>query len=375
MSGRQIINAINNTNDYSIDATKINIDNTDMVDKINTIVNEQDENSKQIASNKKQISSKAEQTDVDKSIKELTTKIEKTSNKINLIITYGEDQSSLELTKEGLEIISNAINLNGLVTFTDLSDKNSKTVINGENIDTTNLRVKGNLITGRINGVDGIKFADGAYITNYDFGIAKGISFSAPNFKFISSDVHFEYGINNTNNNWSIDKDGNCRFNGSISGQNNIQLTNGNIYLPQGGGNHISDYLRLGDVIMAGLNSFHFITKSGEKATLYANNLNTMYSLSENDISTTNVNDVFDIINSVNVIETSNGLRIVDKPTKEIINNNCINVSINEKTKEKDINISVIDTLTVFWKAIQELKEENDYIKKQLKRASHGDTI
>ena len=359
ITGKQIIDAINNNTSEVIDGVKIGIDGTDITDKINQIETKQEKDTKDL--------------------KNETNKINKTANKIYWLVEDGTDQDNIELTKEGLKAIANAINLDRLVKFTDLSKENSNTIINGSNIktgiiaaeciDVDNLRVKGEFITGQINGLDGIKFADGAYATTYDYGVAKGLSFSAPDFKFISSDVHFEYGINNIKNNWSIDKDGNCKFNGSISGKNNIQLTNGSIYLPQGGGNHVTDYLRLGEVIMAGLNSFHFITKSGERATLYANNLNTTYSISENSVSTTNVNDIFDVINSVNIIETENGLRIVDKQTKECINNNCINISINKKTKEKDISISVIDTLTIFWKAIQELKYENNYIKNQIKGA------
>ena len=216
-----------------------------------------------------------------------------------------------------------SIDITGLVKFSDLSTE-GKTLIHGGNIDTENLIVNGELISGQINGLGGVKFADGAYLSSYPHGVAMGLSFSAPNFKFISGDVGFEYKIYGRSGKWSIDSDGllSCANasvsgtvtstnstvtgtascgkvstnglnvygssslsgtlyasgattlgttlsvkNGAIYGMNNLTLNRGSVYIPNFQSNTTMDYIRAGNGYLGCTDGgvFHFITNNASR--------------------------------------------------------------------------------------------------------------
>ena len=104
--------------------------------------------------------------------------------------------------------------------------------------------------------------------------------------------------------------------NRAIYGMGNIALARGTIYLPQGGGNNTTDYLRIGGGFVAGVSSgnFHFLTSNGNASSLYASNVRSAYSLEPNsrlsDIS------ALEQIDAINVVSTSEGLRLVAPMTK-----------------------------------------------------------
>ena len=338
-------------------------------------------------------------------------------------------------------------NFTGLVRFDDLS-KLGGTTINGGNIDTTNLHVKGELISGQINGVGGIKFAQGAVITSYDSHVAgyKGIQISAPSIKLGDRvDIHSAImysdvtGKNNASSNtttWTMTGNGALTCNtvtcntittsgqikvnslsvtntGSVSGQfsagsvvtnglnvygssnlngtvyisgactiaselnvknkaiygmGNIALARGTIYLPQGGGNNTTDYFRIGGGFMAGVSSgnFHFLTSGGSAARLYASNLSTSYSIEP----TMKISEIsaLDQIDSVNVVNTSEGLRLAAPTTRMCSDeSSVVTTTYNEETNQEEVNVDYNSAISTLWKAIQELKQENEELKKLIK--------
>ena len=330
-------------------------------------------------------------------------------------------------------------NFTGLVRFEDLS-KLGGTVINGGNIDTTNLRVRGELISGQINGVGGIRFADGAVIASYDSHVTgyKGISVSAPDVK-LGDKVNIYHptmyydviGKNNTNSStttWTMSSAGaltcasaslskTLNVNGVIYGMNNLALARGSIYIPSFGtsytydfirggnssiafadngpihfiyngtkssfiaggtvylphaGNVNCDHFRLGAGIMASPSSgsFHFLTASGNTSPLYAGRLYSADVLYLNEPMVISNNSVFDKINSVNVIETKNGLNLHNpiSTTNDIDESpDVVKTVYNEEKDEIKTSIDYTSAISTLWKAVQELKQENEELKKIIK--------
>lgn len=400
--------------------------------------------------------------DINGEIKEVSknvSKVEQTANSITSTVSdLSGKYTSLKQTVE-------SIDLTGVVTFSDLKTS-GKTVINGENIDTTNLRVKGELISGQINGVDGIKFDEGAVVTSYPHGVARGLGFSAPNFKFMSGDVGFDYGINNRSNKWSLDKNGalNCASsvitgqasigsvstngltvygstslsgslytsgsatigttlnvrNNAIYGMNNLVFNRGSVYipnfsssttmdymgvgygylgctdggvfhlitrgtsrniqigsnqslyLPHSGGSVSTEMIRLGGGIVAcpSSGSFHFITASGSTTPLYAGTLYSRSVLSVSESETISDKSVFDDIKSINVVNTSKGLRLYNPVSNVDLleeSTNAVKTTYNEEKNELETSIDFTTAIAVLWKAVQELKEENKELKKLIK--------
>ena len=156
--------------------------------------------------------------------------------------------------------------------------------------------------------------------------------------------------------------------NKAIYGMNNIALARGSIYLPQGGGNNTTDYLRIGGGFMAGVDSgnFHFLTRSGSSARIYASNVSTAYSLEP--IAKVSNHSVFDEINSVNVVDTEEGLRLIDNPVRVTSTNEtskAVYTTYNEKTEQAEVNIDYTTAISTLWKAVQELKSEVDSLKQE----------
>lgn len=86
--------------------------------------------------------------------------VEQTANKISWLVKSGTSASNFSLTDRVADLVATAININGYVKFTNLSQVNSSTVINGGNITTgtldcskitvTNLNA-GSITTGNLN--------------------------------------------------------------------------------------------------------------------------------------------------------------------------------------------------------------------------------
>lgn len=149
-----------------------------------------------------------------------------------------------------------------------------------------------------------------------------------------------------------------------IYGMGSITLDRGTIYLPQGGGNTTTDYVRIGFGIIAGVSSgnFHFLTMNASPASLYASNVRSAYSLEPNsrlsDIS------ALEQIDAINVVSTSEGLRLSSPNNKSSVDESKVVTKVyNEKTNQEEINVDYNSAISTLWKAVQELKQENEELK------------
>lgn len=144
--------------------------------------------------------------------------------------------------------------------------------------------------------------------------------------------------------------------------------------LPQGGGvQRECDYIRLGDMLMAGLSSMHFVTIDGNRGVVYAGNFNTSYRSNINSRSAKKINGAFDIINSVDVIEDEEGYKLVNKEddnSRNIpIDNKCVRkISDDENVSEDETTIDMLSTISLLWKSNQELIEENNKLNERLSK-------
>ena len=154
--------------------------------------------------------------------------------------------------------------------------------------------------------------------------------------------------------------------NQAINGMGNITLAKGTIYLPQGGGNNNTDYLRIGGGYMAGVSSgnFHFITSGGATSSIYAKNVVVGYSLQPSLISDVSA---LDKISEINVVNTSEGFRLIAPVNRSLDESQIVTTSYNEKTNQEEIQVDFNSAISTLWKAIQELKEENTELKKLIK--------
>ena len=181
------------------------------------------------------------------------------------------------------------------------------------------------------------------------------------------------YGDSNLDGNTYIS--GSCTISNTLNvrnrpiyGMGSITLDRGTIYLPQGGGNTTTDYVRIGFGIIAGVSSgnFHFLTMNASPANLYASNVRSAYSLEPNsrlsDIS------ALEQIDAINVVSTSEGLRLSSPNNKFSVDESKVVTKVyNEKTNQEEINVDYNSAISTLWKAIQELKQENDELKKMIK--------
>ena len=394
---------------------------TDSNDSLNDVVNDM----KEYTNN----SIKNQNAELRVEFDNITSRVESTEQTVDGV---NQKYTELKQTVDGF-------NFTGLVRFDDLS-KLGGTIINGGNIDTTNLRVRGELISGQINGVGGIRFAQGAVIASYDSYVPgyKGISISAPSIKLGDRvDIHSAImygdvvGKNNTSSattTWSMSGNGaltcasaklsgTLNVNGVIYGMNNLALARGSVYVPifetnitcdyirggnssiaftdtgpihfiynglrssfiaggviflPHGGNVNCDHFRLGAGIMASPSSgsFHFLTASGNTSPLYAGVLYSATRMSLDEPMVVSDNSVFDKINSVDVIETKDGLRLYNPiPTTKAIDKSTevVKTEYDEDKNEINTSIDYTSAIATLWKAIQELKQENEELKKLIK--------
>lgn len=201
-----------------------------------------------------------------------------------------------------------------------------------------------------------------------DAGVSK--SFNAG--KLVTNRIDV-YGDSNLDGNTYVS--GSCTIantlnvrNRPIYGMGSITLDRGTIYLPQGGGNTTTDYVRIGFGIVAGVSSgnFHFLTMNASPASLYASNVRSAYSLEP----TMKISEIsaLDQIDSVSVVNTSEGLRLATPITRMCSDENLVvTTTYNEKTNQEEINVDYNCAISTLWKAIQELRQKNEELKKLIK--------
>jgi hypothetical protein len=99
---------------------------------------------------------------------------------------------------------------------------------------------------------------------------------------------------------------------------------------------------------------------------LYAKNVSSSYSL--NSIETISEISALDKISDVGVINTSEGLRLVGlKGRANVDESSAVKTSYNKNTNQEEINVDYNSAIATLWKAVQELKEENNELKKLIK--------
>ena len=149
----------------------------------------------------------------------------------------------------------------------------------------------------------------------------------------------------------------------------NITLASGTVYLPQGGGNNNAEHARFGAGIVACPSSgtFHFLTANGSATRIYASNVTSAYSLES--VAKASNRSVFEEINSIKVIDTAEGFRLMDNPTKALTEEDnttsAVYTTYNEKTEQEEVNIDYTTAISTLWKAVQELKSEVDSLKQE----------
>lgn len=144
-------------------------------------------------------------------------------------------------------------------------------------------------------------------------------------------------------------------------------LARGTVYLPSGGGNNTTDHLAFHSGIIACVDSgnFHFVTAGGGNATIYPRGVVATYSL-DNVARTRTTSKALDVINSVPVVQTVEGFMLDVPKARTVENEQLITTTENEQTGELDISTNYNSILATMWKAIQELKQENEELRKLL---------
>ena len=76
----------------------------------------------------------------------------------------------------------------------------------------------------------------------------------------------------------------------------------------------------------------------------------------------------FEQIDVINVVSTSEGLRLSSPNNKSSVDeSNVVTKVYNEKTNQEEINVDYNCAISTLWKAVQELKQENDELKEIIK--------
>lgn len=148
-------------------------------------------------------------------------------------------------------------------------------------------------------------------------------------------------------------------------------IAGGSVYLPHAGTVNC-DHFRLGAGIMASPSSgsFHFLTANGATSPLYAGILYSATRMSLDEPMVVSSNPVFDKINSIDVIETKDGLRLYNPiPTTKAIDKSIevVKTEYDEDKNEINTSIDYTSAIATLWKAVQELKQENNELKEIIK--------
>ena len=232
------------------------------------------------------------------------------------------------------------------------------------------LPLTGGTVTGVTSFTKGIQSGTSVNWRITGDGIATFPGVNVHNSLVVSATVSGKDGVGGANT-WAIYNNGGAKFSGSIKGKGDtLQLDRGKILLPQGGNTqHECDYIRLGEMFMAGIRSIHFVTIGGDRGEVYAGNFNMSYRSSISR-SAKKINSVFDILDSIDVIEDEDGFKLIQNNKAKNINNynKCITPLTDEKLYEDEISVNILNTLSVLWKANQELIEENNKLNERLSK-------
>jgi hypothetical protein len=155
------------------------------------------------------------------------------------------------------------------------------------------------------------------------------------------------------------------------NGSRSSHLAQGSVYLPHNG-NTTCDHFRMGYGIMASPSSgsFHFLSANGNASPLYSGTVYTKSILAANETETITEKSVFDEINNINIISTKNGLRLFNpvETADELDSSPCVVKTQYNKEKEQiETDIDYTSAIATLWKAVQELKQENQELKKYIK--------
>ena len=148
--------------------------------------------------------------------------------------------------------------------------------------------------------------------------------------------------------------------------------SNQSLYLPHSYGNVSTEMIRLGGGIMAcpSSGSFHFITASGNTTPIYSGQVYTRSVMSLSEAISVDDWSVFDDMDSIDVINTSKGLRLYNKiSTASSLDESkeAIKTCVNDEKNELETEIDLTSAIATLWKAVKELREENKELKKLIK--------
>lgn len=213
--------------------------------------------------------------------------------------------------------------------------------------------VSGNLtVNGTLYGTNSIALSRGSvYIANF------------------GANYTMNYLRGNSNNIISFTDGGGIHF--LYSSYSGASMARGSVYLPHNG-NTTCDHFRLGYGVMASPSSgsFHFLTANGSASPLYSGTVYTKSILTANETKTITEKSVFDEINNINVISTKDGLRLFNpvETTDELDSSPCVVKTQYNKEKEHiETDMDYTSAIATLWKAVQELKEENQELKNKIK--------
>ena len=213
--------------------------------------------------------------------------------------------------------------------------------------------VSGNLtVNGTLYGTNSIALSRGSvYIANF------------------GANYTMNYLRGNSNNIISFTDSGGIHF--LYSSYSGASMARGSVYLPHNG-NTTCDHFRLGYGVMASPSSgsFHFLTANGSASPLYSGTVYTKSILTANETKTITEKSVFDEINNINVISTKDGLRLFNpiETTDELDSSPCVVKTQYNKEKEHiETDMDYTSAIATLWKAVQELKEENQELKNKIK--------
>ena len=399
-----------------------------------------------------------------------TSQIQQTANKIHWLVKDGTNQANMQLTSNGLNVIADAINLDGLVKFTNLSTQ-GQTTINGGNIttgtiDTNRVNIKGSttkkIVVGNDNytvydgaetdtnrkifmgfrtntainvpsvmlgynginpSVDGAVISGGTYTTyshypNNNNPEAVNLSYGALAFKYGAGTNQFS--TLNMYQDGSVDVKGGNRIsfrpnlrdrsnptfyiddvetmsrvplkctqsiyaNGEITTDTNITCRDlllfnriknisNSFYVSNAGAVGTASINNDGVLTQEGIGHFYSgiqgwngigsssntwtITQGGHAFFTGVN-----YFYNSNNISNLiNTQDALDVIDSVEVVDTNEGYRLTKNPkSKDVKITRCVTLD-----DEDNVTIDLTESISVLWKAVQELKQENLELKKRI---------
>ena len=349
------------------------------------------------------------------------TQIKQTVDSIDLSgkVSFSDLSTSGKTTINGGNITTGTINASkAKITNINASNINtgslSASLITAGTLDASKITVKnlsassitsGTLSGDRISGgtisaTNEINFNGGARIFGNTGAYDAGLTISAQVYNFNSGDASFQSSVSVCGGSLKLNRGsmyipiysgnetldyiqgGNCKLGfTNYTDSNAIYFTLGS----EGGGllahatinlahngNTLCNFMRLGKGIIASPSSgsFHFVDTYGNASPLYTGRIWELRYYSEDEAQELSDDSVFDDINSINVINTKEGLGLIN-PTlsaNDDDNNYTVKTSYNEEKERLETSINHTSAISTLWKAVQELKSENEELKSLCKK-------